>query len=91
MQLGQWSMLAMHTLKPMYYAYFHSVTKYGVILEGISSYSGKYFTLQKKIVRIMAVAQSRTSCRSLFNQSRYSAYSMPVHTVINLLAPEFYI
>jgi len=52
---------------------------------GNSSYSGKNFTLQKKIVRIMAVAQSRTSCRSIFNQLRDSACSMPVYTVINEL------
>ena len=68
MQLGQWPILVLYTLKPMYYAYFHSVTKYGIILGGNSSYSGKNFTLQKKIIRIMAGAQPRTSCRSLFKQ-----------------------
>jgi len=30
--------------------------------------SGKIFTLQNKIVRVMAGAQPRTSCRSLFKQ-----------------------
>jgi hypothetical protein len=54
-------------LKSMYYAYFHSVIKYGIFLEGNSSNSGKIFALQKKIViRIMAGAEPRTSCRSLF-------------------------
>jgi len=38
----------MHTLKSVYYEYFHSVTKYGIILGGNSSYSGKYFTLKRK-------------------------------------------
>jgi hypothetical protein len=85
LQLGQRPILVMYTLKPMYYAYFHSVTKYGIILGGNSSYSGKNFTLQKKIIRIMAVAQPRTSCRSIFNQLRDPACSMPVYTVINEL------
>jgi len=35
---------------------------------GNASYGGKIFTLQKKIIRIMADAQPRTSCRSLFKQ-----------------------
>jgi len=52
---------------------------------GNSSCSWEYFTLHKKIVRIMAVAQPRTSCISQFNQSRDSACSTPVYTVINEL------
>jgi hypothetical protein len=48
-----------HTLRSIYYAHFHS---------GNSSNSGKIFTLQKKIIRIMADAQPRTSCRSLFTK-----------------------
>jgi hypothetical protein len=44
----------MYTLKSIYHAYFHSVTKYGIILGGNSSYRLENFTLQKKIVRIMA-------------------------------------
>jgi hypothetical protein len=57
-----------NTLKSIYFAYFHSVVKYGIILGGNFSNSGKIFTLQKKIVRIMADAQPRTACRSLFKQ-----------------------
>ena len=54
-----------NTLKSIYCAYFHSVIKYGVIFWGNSSNSGKIFALQKKIIRIMAFAQPRTSCSSL--------------------------
>jgi hypothetical protein len=57
-----------NTVKSIYYACFHSVIKCGVIFWGNSSKSGKIFTLHKKIVRIMAGAQPRTSCRSLFKQ-----------------------
>jgi len=56
------------TLKSIYYAYFHSIIKYGIIFWGNSSNSGKIFTLQMKITRIMAGAQPRTSCTSLFRQ-----------------------
>ena len=40
---------------------------------GNSSYRVKNFTSQKKMIRIMAVAQPITPCRSLFNHSRFSA------------------
>jgi len=36
--------------------------------EGISSSSGKFFTLQKKIFKIMSCAQLGISCRNLFSQ-----------------------
>jgi len=55
-------------LKSICYAYFHSITKYGTIFEGNSSNSERIFTLQKKIVRIMAAAQPHASCSSLFKQ-----------------------
>jgi hypothetical protein len=57
-----------NTLKSIYYAYFHSVIKYGIIFWGNFSNNGKISTLQQKIIRTMAGAQSRTSCRSLFKQ-----------------------
>jgi hypothetical protein len=56
------------TLKWIDYACFHSIIKYWVIVWGNPSSGGKIFTLQKKIVRIMAGAQPRTSCRNLFKQ-----------------------
>ena len=55
-------------LKSIYYAYFHSIIKYGIFFGGNSSNSGKIFTLQKTVIRIMAGAQPRTSCRSIFKQ-----------------------
>jgi hypothetical protein len=45
-----------------------SIIKDGIISWGNSSNSGKIFTLLKKMVRIMAVAQPRTSCRCLVKQ-----------------------
>ena len=72
-----------NTLKSIYYAYFHSAIKYGRLDWCNSSNSEKIFILQKKIIRIMACAQLRTSCRSLFKQSE--ACSMPICTFINEL------
>jgi hypothetical protein len=43
-----------NTLKSIYSAYFHSVIKYEINVWGNSTNGGKIFTLQKKIVRIMA-------------------------------------
>jgi len=55
-----------NALKSISYAYLHSITKCGKMFWGNYSKSGKIFTLQKKIIRIMAGAQAKTSCRSLF-------------------------
>ena len=57
-----------NTLKSIYYVYFHSIIKKGITFWGNSSKSGNIFTLQKKIFRIIAGAQARTWCRSLFKQ-----------------------
>jgi len=37
-----------NTLKSIYYAYFHFVTRYGIVFWGTSSNSGNIFTLKKK-------------------------------------------
>jgi len=71
MPLGQRNIsvkLTLSTQFTIHKTYFHSVIKYGTIFWVNSSNSGKIFTLQKKIIRIMAGAQPRTSCRSLFKQ-----------------------
>ena len=57
-----------NTLKSIHNAYFHSVIKYGIFSGGNYSNSGKIFILQNQIVRIMAGAYRRTSCRSLFKK-----------------------
>jgi len=44
------------------------VIKYGIVFWGNFSNSGRIFTLQKKIIRIIAGAQLVTSCRSLLKE-----------------------
>jgi hypothetical protein len=53
-------------LKSIYFAYFHSVMKYGIIFGGNSSYSENIFTLQKKIIRPIPGVKPRNSSRNLF-------------------------
>ena len=58
----------MTLLRSIYFAYFHSIASYGIILGGNSSYSMKIFTLQKRIIRITVGAHPRTSCGRLFKK-----------------------
>jgi hypothetical protein len=60
--------VSIDTLKSVYFACFYSVIQYGIISWGNSSNSKGIFTLQKKIIRIMAVAKPRNLCRSLFKK-----------------------
>jgi len=69
MPLGRWSISVALTLKSIYCAYFYAIIIYGIIFWGYSSNSGNIFMLQKKIIRIMADAQSRIPCRSLYLNS----------------------
>jgi hypothetical protein len=57
------------TLKSIYFTYFHSVMKYGIVFGVNSPSSTIIFTLQKRTVRIIAGVKSRTSCRNLFMRS----------------------
>jgi hypothetical protein len=53
-------------VKSVYFAYFHSTMKYGIIFWGNSSNSKMILTLQKQIIRLMADVKPRNSCSSLF-------------------------
>jgi hypothetical protein len=50
----------------IYFAYFNSILKYGIMLWGNRTDSIRVFQLQKKVVRIMVGAKSRVSCKPLF-------------------------
>jgi hypothetical protein len=56
------------TLKSIYFAYFHSLMKYGITFWGNSSDSKKIFTLQKKTVRIMMDVKFSNFYRNLSDQ-----------------------
>ena len=52
----------------IYYSYFHSVLKYGVMFWGSSAICGDIFKVQKRAIRIITNKCRRESCRLLFKQ-----------------------
>jgi hypothetical protein len=71
------------TPKLVYFAYFHSTMKCGIILGGNSSNSKKIFTLQKKIFRLMAGVKPKNSCTSVFK--RLEILNLPCEYIFSLL------
>jgi hypothetical protein len=65
--------------------YFHSIIYYGISVWGNSSESGKIFNLHKKIIRIMAVTQPRTSCRILLKQSDSTCSMSVIHSLMTFI------
>ena len=58
--------VSQHTLKIIYFSYFHSIMNCGLLFWGSSTESIKIFKLQKKMIRIMMGYKSNQSCRDLF-------------------------
>jgi hypothetical protein len=75
--------LNINTLKSIYLIYFHSIIKYRIIFWRNSSNSGKIFTLQNKIIRIMVGAHPRTPCRCLFKKPETSP--VPCQYIFSLM------
>lgn len=71
------------TLKAVYYAYVYSHLTYGVVLWGNSSDSLKIFRIQKRIVRIMAGANIRSSCRNIFKT--FEILPLPCIFILNTI------
>jgi hypothetical protein len=56
------------SLQIIYLACFHSVIKHGIIFGGNPVNRDRVFKLQKRIDRIMAGVESRSSCGKLFQK-----------------------
>jgi len=67
----------------VYFAYFHSVVRYGIIFWGIATNSYKVFKLQKRVIRIMSGAEPRASCRGMFR--RLEILPVPCKHVLSLM------
>jgi hypothetical protein len=65
----------------VYFAYFHSLMKYGIIFWGNSSDSRK--VLQKKTARLMMGVKSCNSCRDLFK--RLDILTLPCEYIFSLI------
>jgi hypothetical protein len=50
----------------VYYAYFHSIIRYGIIFWGNSSYTINVFYFQKRMIRIITGIRNRTLCKRSF-------------------------
>jgi hypothetical protein len=61
-------LLNLETLKKAYFSLAHSVLSYDIIFWGSSSYSKIIFKIKKRIIRIIMIVDSRTSCLNLFKQ-----------------------
>jgi len=72
-----------NTLNSIYYAYFHSVIKCGIIFGCNSFNNRKVFTSQKKIIRIVAGTQPKTSYRSLSKEVKI--LSVPCQYILSLM------
>jgi hypothetical protein len=56
----------MDTLRTIYFAYFHSLVKYGTVFWYNSTNMKRVFLLQKRILRIMLGLGPRCSCKGMF-------------------------
>jgi hypothetical protein len=52
----------------VYFAYFHSVVSYGIIVWSSSASMRNVFLIQKRVVRIMLGLGHRSSCREAFKK-----------------------
>jgi hypothetical protein len=60
--------LSINNLKSVYYAYYHSLVKYGIIYWGNTPDCRKVFLMQKKIIKIMMGVQPTHTCCDLFKK-----------------------
>lgn len=60
--------MSLETLRMVYFSYFHSIIKYGIIFWGNSTNISRVFKLQKKVIRIISRVGPRDSCRGLFRK-----------------------
>jgi hypothetical protein len=56
------------TLRMVYFSYFHSILKYGIIFWGNSTNNVRVFKLQKKVTRFISGVGPRVSRRNLFKK-----------------------
>jgi hypothetical protein len=73
----------MDTLKMIYFEYFHSILKYGIMFWGNHTDSISVFWLHKKVVRIMAGAKSRALCKPLFKTLQI--LTLPSQYILSLM------
>ena len=73
-----------NTVKSIYFAYFYSITKHGIIFWSNFFNRGKIFTLQKKLVKRMAGAQPSASRRRLL-KTHVEILLVPCQCILSLM------
>jgi hypothetical protein len=58
--------MSAYMIKNIYFSYFESCLRYGIILWDGFNESNKIFKLQKKVLRILSAVSNHTSCRQVF-------------------------
>jgi hypothetical protein len=71
------------TFRMIYDAYFHSLTRYGIVFWGNSSEAKKIFLLQTKTIRIMMGMNHRQSCRAAFIKLNISTLTMKLSYLLS--------
>jgi hypothetical protein len=75
--------LSQDILLMSYFAYFHSIMSYGIILWGNSVYANKIFRLQKRVVIIITDVSNRDSCQELLkNLKILTLVSQYIYSVV---------
>lgn len=81
------------SLKSVYYAHFHSLMTYGVLIWGNSTDANRVFLMQKRALRTLAGVKPRDSCRQLFVthkiMTHYSAYLFEILMFVKRNLPMF--
>jgi len=77
------AIISLETLRMIYFAYIHSIIRYGIIFWGNQSYCDKIFKIQKRVIRIITSSRPRDSCRELFKNLEilplYSQYTLNIN------------
>jgi len=68
--------ISLENLRTIYFSSVHSITSYGTIFWGNSTYSNTIFKLQKRVIGIMMNAGNRKSCHELFKKLNI----LPLHS-----------
>lgn len=78
--------VSLATLKIIYYAYIHSLLRYGIVLWGNSGDISKVFKVQKSIIRVMIGAEYGSSCRRSFKELKIMPLtSLYIYETVNFV------
>ena len=67
----------------IYFSYFHTIIRYGIIFWGNSTNSCRVFKLQKRVLRIMPGTGLMASCRGLFK--KLEILPVPCQYILSLM------